>query len=151
MWKKNCNHSVVANHILTQTRRFWDSCTCSVQKSSHIRMHMCYIEETAHTSVCLVEGTWFTSVVLHPVSRSGMRWPGTAVVWICAVGGRHWTTTSWWPASTISLLKRSPWASIAVSHVWTTLQNRLDNSHLTENSSFLSPKITSVHLLEMRL
>ena len=114
-------------------------------------MHIHFIKETVHTSVCLVEGTWFTSLVLHPVRRSGMRWPGTAVVWICAVGGRHWPATSFWTTSTISPVKRSSWVSTVVSDVWTVLQNISDNIHLTTRHSTLSPRIISIHLQEMNL
>jgi len=111
-------------------------------------MHKHFIKETVHTSVSLVEGTRFTSLVLHPVRRSGMRWAGTAVVWICAVGGRHWPATPIWTTSTISPVKRSSWVSTVVSDVWTALQNVADNMHLTTQLSTVSPRIISIHLLE---
>jgi hypothetical protein len=48
-------------------------------------------------------------------------------------------------------VKRSTWVSTVVSDVWTALQNISDNIHLTTQHSTVSPKITSIHLQQMKL
>jgi hypothetical protein len=48
-------------------------------------------------------------------------------------------------------VKRSPWVSTVVSNVWTALQNISQNCHLTTQHSSVSPRIISMHLLEMML
>jgi hypothetical protein len=105
------------------------------EELAHVHAHALYsISKMTHTSARLVEGTSFSSLVLHPVRRSGMRRPCTTVVWVCAVRGRHWPATAHWPVSTVPLVVRASRVPAVISQVWATLR------HKTQiDESFIAP------------
>jgi len=82
-----------------------------------------YVNKVDHTSPCVVEGAWFSPLVLHSVGRSGMRWSCTAIIWVRAIRGGHWPATASWSTSTVSLV-RPPWVLTIISQVWATLLHK---------------------------